>query len=214
MTYDLNEVAKTQRKLEDLVDRFKTVARQVAREEIRAERLHQLQQQFGPTADVDPRVIGTPDFPRGGLGDVTGTSSSAQETSPASQSIPPKARLESSPEPSYGPKMRTFATGATRNLDDNRLDYEGFLSEAALTRYAEYMHKHRKQADGTVRDSDNWQKGIPRTAYVKSMFRHFIEVWRLHRQTPPGIRTVPMQEALCALLFNVLGYLHEEVKNG
>jgi len=51
--------------------------------------------------------------------------------------------------------MRTFKTGATRNDDTGKLDFEGFLSPIALEKFAEYMHKNRIQADGNVRDSDN-----------------------------------------------------------
>jgi hypothetical protein len=51
--------------------------------------------------------------------------------------------------------MRTFKTGATRNDDSNKLDFEGFLSPTALEHFAEYMNKNRVQADGNIRDSDN-----------------------------------------------------------
>lgn len=105
--------------------------------------------------------------------------------------------------------MRQFETGATRDTDEGKLDYEGFLSPAVLERYAQYMHKNRIQADGSLRDSDNWQKGIPKDAYMKSMFRHFMEVWMNHR----GLTETDMKESLCALMFNVMGYLHEELKN-
>ena len=112
-----------------------------------------------------------------------------------------------------GGKTRTFDTGATRDTEDGKLDYEGFLSPAVLKRYAEYMHANRLQSDGTLRDSDNWQKGIPMTAYMKSMWRHFHEVWTAHR----AVRTLHgdkmLEAALCALLFNVMGYLHELLKH-
>jgi hypothetical protein len=107
--------------------------------------------------------------------------------------------------------IRTFDTGATRNNDLNQLDYEGFLSPAVLTRFAEYMHKHRFQSDGKIRDSDNWQKGIPRDAYMKSGTRHFMDWWRLHR----GLTgREDIENTLCALMFNVMGYLHETLKAG
>ena len=113
-------------------------------------------------------------------------------------------------------KMRTFETGATRNLDTNKNDYEGFLSPLALEAFGDYMTAHRKQADGTIRDSDNWQKGIPKTAYMKSMWRHFMDLWKLHRgyevKSPEDGHTVTVKEACCALLFNVMGYLHETIK--
>lgn len=102
--------------------------------------------------------------------------------------------------------MRTFDTGATRDTADDKLDYEGFLSPLVLKRYAEYLHKHRKQSDGTMRDSDNWQKGIPIETYMKSAWRHFMEMWTTHRRQGHAD-----EDAMCALLFNVMGYLHEVI---
>lgn len=105
--------------------------------------------------------------------------------------------------------MREFKTGATRNIDTDKLDFEGFLSPLALEEFAQYMHKNRIQADGNVRDSDNWQKGIPLDSYMKSMYRHFFDVWKCHR----GLSTHDdMITNLSALMFNVQGYLHELIK--
>lgn len=107
------------------------------------------------------------------------------------------------------PKMREFDTGATRNVDDNKLDFEGFISPLALEEFAKYMHEHRMQADGKLRDSDNWQKGIPQDQYMKSMWRHFFDTWKNHR----GHETPEDQiKNLCGLMFNVQGYLHELLK--
>jgi uncharacterized protein YfbU (UPF0304 family) len=105
-------------------------------------------------------------------------------------------------------EMRKFDTGATRNVDVNKLDFEGFLSPAVLIRYSEYLNKHRVQADGKLRDSDNWQRGIPREVYMKSAFRHFVDVWSAHR----GNKNVDLQESLCAVVFNIMGYLFEALK--
>ena len=104
--------------------------------------------------------------------------------------------------------MRKFETGATRNTDDGKLDFEGFLSPAVLRRFAEYMHKNRVQADGQLRAADNWQKGIPKDAYMKSGMRHFFDWWENHR----GVSNADLEEALCALFFNVQGYLFEVLK--
>lgn len=109
-----------------------------------------------------------------------------------------------------GRQMRQFTTGATRNDDRNALDYEGFLSPLVLKAFAEYMHKNRRQADGNLRASDNWQKGIPRDAYMKSMWRHFMHAWSLHRHG--AIDADDLIEALMAVLFNVQGYAHEMLK--
>lgn len=115
--------------------------------------------------------------------------------------------------------MREFSTGATRDNDETKNDYEGFMSPHATKLFGDYMTKHRKQADGKLRDSDNWQKGIPRDAYMKSAWRHFLEVWTLHREYvkdreldpvgAPSNITEEMLEAWNALKFNVDGYLHE-----
>ena len=104
--------------------------------------------------------------------------------------------------------MRTFETGATRDTDEDKPDYEGFLSPEVLATFGRYMHRHRMQADGKLRDSDNWQRGIPADAYMKSAWRHFMDWWWAHRHG--GEAT----EALCALLFNAMGYLHEELASG
>jgi len=107
--------------------------------------------------------------------------------------------------------MREFETGATRNNDEENLDYEGFIHPSTLKLFAEYMHKHRKQADGKIRPSDNWQKGITLESYMKSGTRHFMDWWQEHRgmDSREG-----MNDALCGILFNVFGYLYEINKLG
>ena len=71
------------------------------------------------------------------------------------------------------------------------------------------MMKHQLQADGKLRDSDNWQKGISLSVYMKSLWRHFMDVWRQHRGLP-GQDT--LEDSLCAVLFNTMGMLHEVIK--
>jgi len=110
--------------------------------------------------------------------------------------------------------MREFPTGATRDEEDGKLDYEGFLSPLVLRRFAEYMHEHRLQADGKLRDADNWQKGIPREAYLKSLFRHFMDVWGQWREGGGWAGGKLWEDALCAMLFNVQGLLFETLRPG
>jgi len=106
--------------------------------------------------------------------------------------------------------VRVFDTGATRDTDEGKYDYEGFLSPEVLQCFAGYMHRNRIQSDGSARDGDNWQNGIPKSVYMKSGFRHFMDWWLVHRN--PQHPDEYVQEALCALLFNVMGYLHEHLK--
>jgi hypothetical protein len=105
--------------------------------------------------------------------------------------------------------MRTFVTGATRDSDETKNDYEGFLSPTVIRAFGDYMTVHRHQADGQIRASDNWQAGIPKDVYMKSLWRHFLDLWTAHRGSKDPVK---IKEALCALMFNVMGYLHEVLK--
>lgn len=117
-------------------------------------------------------------------------------------------------------QLRQFETGATRDSDAGKIDYHGFLSHEVLRKYGEYMMRHQKQADGQMRASDNWKKGIPREQYIKSMFRHFMEVVDMHQRDEFlgkfGASSAgdpefshEFDEALYALMFNVMGYAYE-----
>jgi len=112
--------------------------------------------------------------------------------------------------------MRNFDTGATRDSDDGKNDYEGFLDPLCIEAFGDYMTVHRKQADGKLRDSDNWQKGMSKSVYIKSLFRHFMDLWATHRghkrYDKKDKHEITVKEACCAILFNVLGYLHEDIK--
>lgn len=115
--------------------------------------------------------------------------------------------------PSFTPvddgTMRAFETGATRDTGEGKVDPEGFLSPTVMLQYYKFMNMNRLQSDGQLRDSDNWQKGIPLDTYMKSMHRHLLEAWMEHRniETENG-----QMAALCGLLFNVMGYMHEILK--
>jgi hypothetical protein len=104
---------------------------------------------------------------------------------------------------------RQFSTGANRNGNEDKLDYHGFLSPIVFKRYAEYMHKNRHLEDGTMRDGDNWKKGIPKEVYIECGWRHFHDWWMESDgyESREGI-----EEAICGLMFNCMGYLHETLK--
>ena len=105
--------------------------------------------------------------------------------------------------------MRSFETGATRDNDEGKHDIEGFYSPIVIHRFAEYMTKNRVQSDGKLRDSDNWQKGMPINQYMKSLSRHYLDVWLEHREFKGRD---DIEEALCGLLFNAQGMLFELLK--
>lgn len=104
---------------------------------------------------------------------------------------------------------REFSSGATRDTAAGKHDYDGFVSPLVLEAFGTYMDFNRLLPDGSTRDSDNWQKGIPMPVYVKSGWRHFVDWWRSSRGYPTHEGVV---WALTGLMFNVMGYLHEYLK--
>lgn len=110
---------------------------------------------------------------------------------------------------------RYFDTGAYRDTDDNKNDYEGCFCPLVIEEFGNYMKKNRLQPDGSIRLDDNWQKGIPKEQYVKSLFRHYHQLWKLHRghetKDEKG-NILTEEEAACGVMFNVMGYLHEILK--
>lgn len=111
--------------------------------------------------------------------------------------------------------MRNFDTGAVRDDCDSKYDFDGFLSPLVIESFAAYMHKHRIQADGSLRSSSNWQKGIPLDAYMKSGWRHFRQWWRIHwgyKTLDEKGNPVTAEDAINGVLFNAMGYLHEVLK--
>ena len=109
-------------------------------------------------------------------------------------------------------QIRKYESGATRDTDEGKLKYEGFISPLVEKRFAEYMHMHRKQPDGTLRAADNWQRGIPLADYADSLVRH-VQDFRLHVDGFAGEAVSPnIEDVLCAIRFNVDGFLFELLK--
>jgi len=110
-------------------------------------------------------------------------------------------------------EIRQFNTGATRDSEQGKNDYEGFLSPLVIEEFGNYMTKHRKQSDGSLRDSDNWQKGFGDNHFdvcIKSLWRHFLDLWKEHR----GYKSrETIDDAICGILFNTMAYYHQLLKN-
>mgnify|MGYP001561849375 CR=1 FL=1 len=112
-------------------------------------------------------------------------------------------------------EIRTFAGGATRDTTQGKLDYVRALSPIVLRRYVQYLDKHRLQPDGTYRDFNNWKQGMPQDVYHSSNGRHFMDAWLLTEgyATEDNHGPVELEDVLCAQLFNIMGRLHEVLKN-
>lgn len=109
--------------------------------------------------------------------------------------------------------IRSFETGATRDTADGKPRYCGYLSPLVLRSYGEYMLRHQRQSDGTMRDADNWKKGMPRREYLESLQRHFLDLW-LHMEGYGHLARESEEDAHNAIIFNICGSLHEKLKEG
>jgi hypothetical protein len=106
--------------------------------------------------------------------------------------------------------MRTFKSGSVRDDDSGKPDYFGFTSALVTKRFGDYMLKHQKQSDGSMRGSANWKAGIPQIEYVKSLNRHVVDV-NLHYELSHEARE-SLEDAICAVIFNANGLLYELLK--
>lgn len=109
-------------------------------------------------------------------------------------------------------RLRTFETGATRDTAEDKHEPWGFTSALVEKRFCAYMHHHREQSDGELRDSDNWKKGIPVDAYYHSLSRHIQDLRLIMEGFNYEAREDSLEEVLCSVLFNVQGMLHETIK--
>lgn len=109
--------------------------------------------------------------------------------------------------------LRQFSTGATRDTAEGKLDYVRALSPIVLERYVQYLAKHREQPDGSLRDFDNWKKGLPIDESLSSLGRHLIDVWKMLQ----GFKAFDnhgecnIDDTLCAIIFNASTMLHERL---
>lgn len=76
--------------------------------------------------------------------------------------------------------LRTFEGGGTRDTSNGKFDYYGFRHPMCEHSFASYMHSHREQSDGSLRDADNWWLGWDREISLKSLVRHVKDLEALH----------------------------------
>jgi len=108
-------------------------------------------------------------------------------------------------------KVRQFESGALRDNNTDKWDWDEALHPLVERSYAEFMHKNTYLSDGTRRPANNWQKGIPKDEYMKSQYRHFQDVWAMHHGIKVSDNHGPCNilDLLNALKFNINGYIYE-----
>jgi hypothetical protein len=108
-------------------------------------------------------------------------------------------------------KIRQFESGATRSPLGNKPQYEGYLNPLVIKRFGEYMLKHQTDSAGNRREADNWQAGLGRESLIDSKHRHDMDLW-LHHRGYGYAAEEPLEDALCAIMFNTMGYLLDVLK--
>lgn len=98
--------------------------------------------------------------------------------------------------------IRTFESGAIRDLDDTKEDYIETISWRAMKRYAQYMTGKKKKYG-----AGNFKKGIPIESYEQSLLRH---VQKYLENKYEGGDVEKEEDHLSAIVFNVFGIMHEE----
>lgn len=112
---------------------------------------------------------------------------------------------------------RISSTGALRDTDTGKFAYFGFNHPLVEWVFARYMHRHRKMADGSLRDPDNWCKGFDDPVEtLRSLDRHVQDAKLL--QTGVAVvdergKNVTMEEALCGIRFGANALLLDLVKD-
>ena len=111
----------------------------------------------------------------------------------------------------HAEKIRKFDTGAIRDTDSGKLSYSKGLSFPVLRRYLQYLGKHRTLPDGSVRDWDNWKKGIAPEVYRDSLTRHVADVNIVADgySAEDNHGKCDLEDLLCAVMFNSMGWLYE-----
>jgi hypothetical protein len=99
-------------------------------------------------------------------------------------------------------EVRTFESGAIRDIDDTKFDFIETISWTAFDRYAGYMTgKKKKYGEG------NFKKGIPIKEYEKSLLRHISKYLRNKYENGDDEKN---EDHLSAIIFNTFGIMHEE----
>ena len=156
--------------------------------------------------------------PDGTGGKVYGYDSKEEAEAAAALYVAKNTSKDLGVETSAG-EIRQFETGATRDTVEGKLSYVKALSPIVLQRYVQYLDAHRKQPDGSLRDFDNWKKGIPEETYLDGLGRHQMAAWLLAQgySAEDNHGPVNLEDTLCAIIFGASGWLHEllekELKN-
>lgn len=100
------------------------------------------------------------------------------------------------------PKLKKFPSGAIRTGEDGKADYVDTISWTAMERYAQYMTGKKKMVG-----KGNFKHGVPIPYYERAAVRHW-QKYLINKYERGNIET--NVDHLAAMLFNIIGIIHEE----
>lgn len=100
------------------------------------------------------------------------------------------------------PPITTFSTGAIRDSQEGKNDWTETISWTALDRYAKYMTGKKKKYG-----AGNFKLGIDIESYEQSLIRHWHKYFTNKYERGDN---EPEEDHLAAMVFNVLGIMHQE----
>lgn len=132
-------------------------------------------------------------------------------------------------------KIRKLDSGAVRDTDNGKFEYLGFMHPLNDYSFAKYMHEHRKMADGSLRDSNNWWAGFGLDVCIQSLVRHVEDLKMIYagyyvyekrdgtkaerivlkerlKKLPGNYKEITVEESTNAIRFNSMAYQLEHFK--
>jgi hypothetical protein len=96
--------------------------------------------------------------------------------------------------------MKKTPNGMKREDKNTKHNYLDYFTPQVLDRYAIHMKKGAPK-----HGSANWKKGgYPKEEYLQSAMRHLLALWNEEVD----------EDHASSLMFNVIGYMHEEYLEG
>lgn len=99
---------------------------------------------------------------------------------------------------------REFQTGAFRDTNGDKPNMLSYTDPEVEWRYALYMKESEKRYGRA-----NWKKGLPKYEYLESLRRHFTKIWLREEK---GIDLEPEVDHEAAVMFNIIGFMREQMK--
>ena len=93
-------------------------------------------------------------------------------------------------------------------MNEHKVRYNKIFHPAVMQVFGDYMTRCSLQDDGTRRSFDNWQRGIPISAYADSLESHTHQI-QLFANGCVDMMEEELEDAACAAIFNAMGILHE-----